>query len=107
MLVFVIGLIWASLSLLRRAMGIRTGSLSGVEFVGGVPLGPKRSLQFVRVGKVLYLIGATDHHLGLIAKIDDPEIIDGILSQQSGKRPEPFASILGRFVRRPAQSRDT
>ncbi len=99
-LVVVILLVWVSLSLLRRTMGFRGGRLSGVELLGGVALGPRRSIQFIKVGGSLYLIGATDHHLGLIATIDDPQTVQRIIEEQTSASREPFAALIRRLSRR-------
>ena len=99
-LAVVILLVWVSLSLLRRTIGLRGGRMSGVELMGGMALGPRRSIQFIRVGEVLYLIGVTDHHLGLIATIDDPQTVKRIIDEQSSPIREPFAALMKRFSRR-------
>ena len=100
LLVLVIGLIWVSLALLRRVMGLRTGGVRGVVMAGGIPLGQRRSIQFVKIGKMLYLLGVTEHHVSLISSIDDPEEIDKIVRSNPSSTVEPFASMFRKVSRK-------
>ena len=98
-LVVVLVLIWFSLMFLRRTIGVKPGGLAGVELLGGLPLGPRKSLQLIRVGKAIYIVGATEHHIGLIAEIDDPEEIEAFASYRSGTSKGSFSDLLKKFTR--------
>ncbi|MCF7810699.1 FliO/MopB family protein [bacterium] len=99
LLAFVIALIWISMSLLRRMMGLKGGSgVKGVELSGGVPLGARKSIQFIKAGKSLYLIGVTDHHIDLISVINDPDEISSILQSRNSGSNEPFSRLLKRIT---------
>jgi len=106
-LAVVLVLVWVVLSLLRRTMGLRGAGIAGVQLLGGISLGQRRSLQFIKVGKALLLIGATDHHLGLIARIDDPQEMEAILARPAGA-PQSFGNLLqklgGRNVKAPGST---
>jgi len=94
----VIALIWISLSLLRRMMGLKGGGgVKGVELSGGIPLGARKSIQFIKAGKSLYLVGVTDHHVGLISVIDDPDEISSIVQSRNAGSSEPFSRLLRRI----------
>ena len=95
----VLVLIWLTLSFLRKSMGLRGQGISSLTLEGGLALGPKRSIQIVKAGSKIYLVGATDHHLGLIAVIDDPKEIEVLLSSQTSTGKAPFRDILSRFSR--------
>lgn len=97
-LALVVVLIWLALHLLKRAMGLKGSAVGGIELFGGVSLGPRKSLQFVRVGNSLHLLGATDHHIGLIATIDDPAEVEQILAGTSTSPPDAFANLLKKFT---------
>lgn len=102
----VLVLIWLTLSFLRKSMGLRGEGIAGLTLEGGLALGPKRSIQVVKAGNKVYLVGATDHHLGLIAVIDDPHEIEELLSSQTSTRTGSFRDILSRFSRNPSAGRN-
>ncbi len=99
LLAAVIVLIWVCLKLLRRAMGMRDGS-RGIQVTGGVSLGARRSIQFLRIGGSLYMIGVTDHHISLLDTIDNPEQIERITNGGALQAGEPFAALLKRITRK-------
>ncbi len=90
----VLVLIWLALTALRRMMGSRCASPAGVKLLGGIPLGPRRSLQFILIGRRLYILGATEHHLNLLDRIDDPEIIDELVNSRTSRSDFGFAKLL-------------
>jgi flagellar biogenesis protein FliO len=108
LLAFVIALIWISLSLLRRMMGLKGGGgVNGVELSGGIPLGQRKSIQFIKAGKSLYLVGVTDHHIGLISVINDPEEISSILMSRNTGAKEPFSRLLKKISGKVGQGDET
>ncbi len=94
LLVLVIVLIWVCLGLLRRAMGMRGGGNSGVIMAGGVPLGQRRSIQFIKIGRTLYLVGVTDHNIGLIDTIKDEGEIEDIVDIRTPSSNQMFSTLL-------------
>ncbi len=99
LLVLVLGLVWISLSALRKVTGKGGGSLKGVEIIGGLPLGPRRSLIFVKIAGKVHIIGATDHHLTSIGQIDDPAEVSELVSNGPSDNMTQFKDILGKFTR--------
>ncbi|GAA3406631.1 hypothetical protein GCM10020370_34490 [Paenibacillus hodogayensis] len=57
--------------------------------MGGLPIGPNKSVQIVEIGKSLYILGVGDS-VNLIHKIDDPEEIAYISAVLSPEREAPF-----------------
>ncbi|MDG5788178.1 flagellar biosynthetic protein FliO [Evansella sp. AB-P1] len=55
-------------------------SHSTIESVGGVPLGSNRSVQIIRVGNKLFVVGVGDS-IQLLKEIDDAEEIEQILEE--------------------------
>jgi len=101
-LVLILGLIWVALNGLKKVSRKGGGSLRGVEIVGGLALGPRRSLVFVKIGCAVHVIGATDHHLSSIAQITSPEDVAAIISNSSESPSPTFGSLLRRMTNPPA-----
>ncbi|MCI0521603.1 MAG: flagellar biosynthetic protein FliO [Chloroflexi bacterium] len=93
----VIGLIYASLYLLRR---MQPGSASPrprqLTLVETMHLSPRQKLHMVRVGGQTYLIGATDQALSLLSAVEGlPEDAPAAPQEQPAlPRPLTFADIL-------------
>lgn len=99
LLALVLGLIWISLSALRKVTGKGGGRVKGVEIVGGLPLGQRRSLVFVKIGGKIHIIGATEQHLSSIGLVEDPaEVAELISGGMAGNIPQ-FKDFLGRLTR--------
>ncbi|NQT34123.1 flagellar biosynthetic protein FliO [bacterium] len=94
LLVLVIVLIWVCLGLLRRAMGMRGGGNNGVIMAGGVPLGQRKSIQFIKIGSTLYLVGVTDHHISLIDTVEDEDKIEDIINIRTPSNKQLFSTML-------------
>lgn len=68
--------------LLRRLLpSFRPGSGGLVEVVGRSHLSPKQSLNLVRVGRRLVLVGATPERMSALCEIDDPREVMEILAR--------------------------
>lgn len=79
-LVFIIGLIYV----LLRFVGKKTRSfqsLKTIENIGGVPLGTNRSIQLVKVGERILVVGVGET-IQLLKEIDKEEEIAALLAQQ-------------------------
>lgn len=100
LLALVVALIWLLLNAMRRISGVRVGGTAGVEILGGIPLGPRRSIQFIRIGRSLYLIGATDHHLSMIDVIKDAEEIEEVVAKKGASeiKSMAFSKFLAKFT---------
>ncbi|ALP35017.1 flagellar protein [Paenibacillus sp. IHB B 3084] len=79
-----------------------------VRILGGVGLGPNKSLQLVEVGSSVYLIGVGED-IRLVDKVSDPEEVEQILaaleqeaSLQRGPIAPLFAKIAGKLRRNTA-----
>ena len=94
LLLLVIVLIWVCLGLLKRALGLRSGGNNGVIMAGGVPLGQRRSIQFIKIGRTLYLVGVTDHNIGLIDAIKDEDAIEDIVNIHTSSGNQLFSTLL-------------
>lgn len=97
LLALVLGLVWVSLTALKKVSGKGAGTLKGVEVIGGLPLGPRRSLVFVKIGGKVFIVGATDQNLTSIGILDDPAEVAEITSSNSGSNVPQFKDFLGRF----------
>lgn len=97
-LALVLGLIWFSLAALKRVSRKAGSGIRGVEVVGGLSLGPRRNLLFVKIGSSLHVIGATDHHLSSIAIISDPEEIAMLESGGINANQPSFGALLRKFT---------
>lgn len=74
-----------------------------MENIGGVPLGPNRSIQMVKVGERLLIVGVGET-IQLLKEISDENEIDKLLEQQNievEKIDEPitrFAAAMNQFL---------
>jgi len=96
-LAVIIVLIWLTLSVLKRLMGLQKAS-NGIELAGGISLGSRRSIQFVKIGSTLYLLGVTDQQVSLINIIRDPQEIESILNSRRATTQEPFSALLRKLT---------
>ncbi|WP_078554658.1 flagellar biosynthetic protein FliO [Bacillus alkalicellulosilyticus] len=93
-LLFVIGLIYA----LLRFVNSRTRQFQDnttLQSIGGLSLGPNRSLQLVKVGKRVLVVGVSDS-VQLLKEIDNEDEIEQILEQkkqEQAKIDEPIAKV--------------
>lgn len=76
-----------------------------VKSLGGVPLGPNKSVQIVEIGRSIYVIGVGDN-VNLIQRIDDPEevaIITASLTSDStgsGQGMQKLGELIGGWTKR-------
>lgn len=75
-LILIIGIFFVVMKLLEKKKQIWARGRS-VKSVGGIPLGPNKSLQIVEIGRSLYVVGVGEN-ISLLQKIDDPEEIEAI-----------------------------
>ncbi|MBU9714541.1 flagellar biosynthetic protein FliO [Evansella tamaricis] len=79
-LAFVIVLIYALLKFINnRSRSFRNNST--IEGIGGVALGSNRSVQMVRIGSKIFIVGVGDT-VNLLKEINDPDEIQNLLDDQ-------------------------
>lgn len=99
-LAIVLVLIWFILKMLRSMTGLPGTGKVRAELIGGIALGTKRSIQFLRAGNSLLIIGVTDHHISLISKVTDENEIAQIVSPSDPTDTGriSFSRVLSKFV---------
>jgi len=86
-----LGGLMASLYLVRRAM-IRKGIQSKgkmIKVLASNYIGVKKNISLVAVPGSVLVLGVTADRINVLAKIDDPEILQGMTSAQH--EPEPWS----------------
>ena len=70
-------------SKVARWLGRKAGGRSGshLRLVETIYLGPNRAIHLVMVGKQLFLVGAADRNLTLLAEIRDPDLLGTIQAE--------------------------
>ncbi len=92
-------LIYGSVIILRRLQSSQHPRFrKEIKIIETTHLSPNRTVHLVQVGKQVYLLGATDHEVTLLSKLDEEEIPAGVLNnfqnQESNSIPIPaFATI--------------
>jgi flagellar biogenesis protein FliO len=88
----VIGGIGAGIVFLARRAGVgpRGGPLT---LVGRLPLDARRAIYLVRVGNVVYVVGASEAGLSKLGELDGASVPEGVAESGSGVLP-----VLGRFL---------
>ncbi len=76
----------------RFGIGRASGPL---ELLGRLPLEARRAVYLVRVGKVVYVVGASEAGLCRLGELD----ADALPDAGSGSSGPTFAEVLGRMVR--------
>jgi flagellar protein FliO/FliZ len=76
----------------RFGLGRPSGPL---ELVGRLPLDARRAVYLVRVGKVVYVVGASEGGLTRLGEMD----AEAVPPAPSGTGGSTFAEVLGRLVR--------
>lgn len=80
-----------------------------VKSLGGVPLGPNKSVQIIEIGSSIYVVGVGDN-VNLIQRIDDPEEVALITasltsdSSGSGQSMQKLGELLGGWKNRKKES---
>lgn len=79
-------------------------SRGGVRVLGHVYLGGRRGVSLLKVGRAVLVLGVTDHQVGLLDRITDPQDIETIEEAAAAplvdpERMETFRQIFDRQVR--------
>jgi len=92
--VTLIGVVLLAVAVLYGARRLGIGRQSGpLELLGRLPLDARRAVYLVRVGKVVYVIGASEGGLTRLGELDADAVPAAI--SFSGTGP-PFSEVLGR-----------
>ena len=76
----------------RLGLGRPSGPL---ELLGRLPLEPRRAVYLVRVGKIVYVVGASEGGLTRLGEMD----AEAVPTAGVGAGSPTFAEVLGRLVR--------
>lgn len=101
-LAVVIGMIW----LLVKFLTVRSKWMNHnrpLKVLGGIGLGPQKSLQLVEIGGVIYVLGI-GQEVTLLRVIDDPREQERIRQDVTGSREQTGLSWLERFRANKQQS---
>lgn len=79
-LLFVLGLIYVILLFLRRRNKLMQHH-DLLENLGGISLGQNKSLQLIRIGSHIYVVGVGEH-VDLMLEITEPEVLEALLAEQ-------------------------
>jgi flagellar protein FliO/FliZ len=111
-LAVVVAAIYVVFWLLRRGSGKRVQENDLIRILGSRGLAGNRALHLVEVGKSIYLVGASDGGVQLIAEVEDKESIDAVrlkAAEESPNARRSFAQALSEIFRpakRPYTLRD-
>ena len=95
----VVGAIYLIFFLIRRGSAARVNENDLITLLGSKTLGGNRNLHLVRVGTGVYLVGAADESINLLAEITDKESLDSIQLDSATALASPsrrsFTDVLG------------
>ncbi|GEM_PF-1211838 len=94
-------LIYSSVIILRRLQSSQNPRLrKGIKIIETTHLSPHRAIHLVQVGNQVYLIGATDHEVTMLSKVDDTELNAGVLMDNHTQEinPLPIPAFAAVFV---------
>jgi flagellar protein FliO/FliZ len=96
----VVGVIYLFFYLLRRSLAPARSEDNLIRVLGQRSLAGSRMLYLVEVGASIYLVGASDSQVSLVAEIADKESLDAVrlAAAQNPIAPQPrrsFAGLLG------------
>jgi flagellar protein FliO/FliZ len=82
--IFVVVLIYALLRLINQRTRLSPTKRSFIENLGGTSVGPNRSVQLIKVGNRILVIGVADS-IQLLTEIDEDEEIKEILTEYNAR----------------------
>jgi len=95
-LVTLLGVVLLAVVVLYGGRRLGIGRPSGpLELVGRLPLDARRAVYLVRVGKLVYVVGASEGGLTRLGEID----ADSVPSAGQGAKAPRFADILAKIAR--------
>jgi len=96
-LILILALIYFGLKFFNQRNKYSSTAKS-LENLGGIPVGQNKSIQIIRVGQKLYLIGVGDN-VELLQEITDEEVINELMTKerdQSLEQSSPWQSFISR-----------
>lgn len=76
-LLLIVALIYIVIKFLSKRQKL-PGQVNSLENLGGIPVGQNKSIQIVRVGSKIYMIGVGDN-VEMLKEITDEEVIDDLI----------------------------
>lgn len=104
----VVAAIYLVVRLLRRGLRRQLPPTDLIRLLGTRPLAGNRALHVVELGRHVFLLGAADSGISLIAEITDQETLDGVrlaTAQAAPQTIQGFAQFLQSFLRSPRGAR--
>jgi flagellar protein FliO/FliZ len=90
--------IYGLVFLIKRFSRGNTAQDPFLKVLAGAPLGTNRSAHIISVGSQAWLVGAAENGVNLISEIEDKEILDAMLLEDSRRSAEaPAGGLTGRF----------
>lgn len=103
-LIFYTGLIIGLIVLLARFLAKRQqqwGEQATIQHLGGTPLGPNKSVQLLKLGDKVYVLGVAEQ-ITLLDVIDDPEEVKQLEQRREGFEADAFkgrwSALFSRFT---------
>jgi len=103
-LLFVLALIYGILIILRRRKKLYQHS-NLLENLGGIPLGPNKSIQIVRVGSSIYMIGVGEN-VEMLQEITDEQLKASLLEHKE-EDTIPASNIIRSFLQPNQKNKNT
>jgi flagellar protein FliO/FliZ len=104
-LALVIVLIYALLKLMNKFTS-KQGQLNNLENLGGISVGMNKSVQLVKVGTKVYLLGVGDT-VELLTEITDQAFIDKLMTNKQAPGTDLFAKVTQSLQQKQSKSNDT
>jgi flagellar protein FliO/FliZ len=102
--VTLLGVIALAVLVLQGARRMGIGRPAGpLELVGRLPLDGRRAIYLIRVGKTVYVVGASEAGLSKLGELGD----EGLELESVDKLGPPFSEVLARVLRRRSQATAT
>ena len=103
-LALVVVLIYVLLKLMNKFTS-KQGQLNNLENLGGVSVGMNKSVQLVKVGTKVYLLGVGDT-VELLTEITDQAFIDQLMSNSQVPGTDLFSKVTQSFQQKQSKSED-
>lgn len=91
-LLLVLALIYFILTFVKKRNKLFSNN-NVLESVSGISVGPNKSIQMIRIGSKVYLIGVGDN-VEMLQEITDEEVIESLLSEEEDAKSTSFIQSL-------------